>query len=391
MAHPADLLRREVDEELALLGRELRLPELRDAGALDPAAQILGHELHPVADAERRDAELEDPRIDLRRAFGVDRRRPTGEDERERVPRATASGEMRVRDELRVDATFPNAPGDQLRVLAAEVQNEHRPLFGGRLRRGQRDDVAQPMPIFWACWSDLALGLDRRREHDLGLLEVVDRLVATGRHRRPERAHQVQRPVVLARGADDDLLERCDLLGLHAGAARERGMEGRHAPVVAAARSLLRLRERRADHDRVGAAGDRLRDVAARAHAAVGDHVHVLARLQQVLDARGRGVGDRSRLRDAHAEHSSRRARVPGPDADEHALGSGAHQVQRGLVRGAAADERRDRQRGDELLQVQRMAVRGDVLGRDDGSLDDEDVEPRLERELVVLLARAAA
>ncbi len=155
VAHPADLLRREIDEELALLGLELRLPELRDAGALDLAAQILGHELHPVADAECGDPELEDPRVDLRRAFGVDRRRPTREDERERVPRVNGLGRDGVGHELRVHATFPNAPCDQLRVLAAEVQNEHRPLFGGRLRRGQWDDVAQPMPTFWACWRAL--------------------------------------------------------------------------------------------------------------------------------------------------------------------------------------------------------------------------------------------
>ena len=36
---------------------------------------------------------------------------------------------------------------------------------------------------------------------------------------------------------------------------------------------------------------------------------------------------------------------LPGPDADEHALGARSHQVQRRLVRGAAADDRRDRQR----------------------------------------------
>ena len=55
-------------------------------------------------------------------------------------------------------------------------------------------------------------------------------------------------------------------------AARQRRVERRHAPVVAAAGRLVGACERRADHHRVGAAGDRLRDVAAVAHAAVGDH-----------------------------------------------------------------------------------------------------------------------
>ena len=59
----------------------------------------------------------------------------------------------------------------------------------------------------------------------------------------------------------------------HARAARERRVERRHAPVVAVAGRLVGARERRADHHRVGAAGDRLGDVAAVAHAAVGDHL----------------------------------------------------------------------------------------------------------------------
>ncbi len=155
MAHPADLLRRQVREERALLGDELRLAELRDAGALDAPAEVLRHQLHPVADPQGRNPQLEDAGIDLRRALGVHRGRPAGEDERERVPCRELVGRDAVWDELRVDAALPDPARDQLRVLAAAVQNEHRPLFGGRLRRGQRDDVAQPMPTFCDCWSTL--------------------------------------------------------------------------------------------------------------------------------------------------------------------------------------------------------------------------------------------
>jgi hypothetical protein len=89
--------------------------------------------------------------------------------------------------------------------------------------------------------------------------------------------------------------------------------------VVAAAGRLVGARQRRADHHGVGAAGDRLGDVAARAHAAVGDDLGVLAGLQHVLGAGGRDVGDRRRLRDAEAEHAARGARRAGTDADEHA------------------------------------------------------------------------
>ena len=162
-------------------------------------------------------------------------------------------------------------------------------------------------------------------------------------------------------------------------------MERRHAPVKAPARGLVRARERRADHHRVGAERDRLRHVAAVAHPAVGDHLAVLARLQHVRRARVRDVRDRRRLRHADPEHAARRAGRARPDADEHAGGAGAHQVQSRVVGGAAADDDRHLERRDELLQVQRLGDGRDVLPGDDRPLDHEHVEPGLERELVVL------
>ena len=121
----------------------------------DAPAQLLRHELHAVADPQGRNPEPEDARVDLRGALGIDRSGPARQHQRERIPRPELLGRDAVRDELRVDAALPHPARDQLRVLAAAVQNEHRPLFGGRLRRWQRDDVAQPMPTFCDCWSTL--------------------------------------------------------------------------------------------------------------------------------------------------------------------------------------------------------------------------------------------
>ena len=154
VAHPADLLGREIREELAALDGELRLAELGDAGPLDPAAELLRHDLHAVTDAQRRDPEREDARIHLRRAVCVDRGGAARENERQRIAPAHLARADRMRHELRVDAALADSPRDQLRVLAAAVQNEHRPLFGGRLRRRQWDDVGHPIPIFCACCSD---------------------------------------------------------------------------------------------------------------------------------------------------------------------------------------------------------------------------------------------
>ena len=129
-----------------------------------------------------------------------------------------------------------------------------------------------------------------------------------------------------------------------------------------------------------------LRDVTARAHAAVGDHLAVLARLEHVLRAGGRDVRDRGRLRDADAEHAAGGAGRAGADADEHARRAGAHEVQPGRVAGAAAEDHGDRDLAHELLEVEDVTLRGDVLGGDHRALDDEDVEPGLERDLVPLL-----
>src|SRR5215211_6868322 len=126
---------------------------------------------------------------------------------------------------------------------------------------------------------DLAFRVQGRRVHDLGLLELLDVLVAGGRHARPEGAHQVQGPVVLVGGADEDLLERSGSPGADAGAAREGGVEGRHAPRVTATRRLLGLGEGAAEHDGVGPAGYGAGHVSPGAHPAVGDDVDVLAGL----------------------------------------------------------------------------------------------------------------
>src|SRR5207249_9260002 len=80
----------------------------------------------------------------------------------------------------------------------------------------------------------LAFGLQRRGDHDLGLLELLDRLIATRRHRRAEGAEQVEAAVVLVGRPDQDLLERAPDLGLDPGAPRQGRVEGGHAPVEAA-------------------------------------------------------------------------------------------------------------------------------------------------------------
>ena len=124
---------------------ELGLAELRRSGALDGASEIARHQLHPVTDPERRHAELEDPRIELRGSLAVHGSRAAGEHERSGIPPCDLVCGQPVPDELRVDARLAHAPCDQLAVLAAEVDDENRPLLRRRLRRGKRDDFAHQL------------------------------------------------------------------------------------------------------------------------------------------------------------------------------------------------------------------------------------------------------
>ncbi len=177
------------------------------------------------------------------------------------------------------------------------------------------------------------------------------------------------------RRSEQDLFQGAAYLGAHARTARQRRVKGGHAPVETSRRRFDGAGQRGSDHHGVGAAGDGLGDVAAPAHAAVGDHVHVHAGLIEVAHARTGDVGDRGRLGNTDAEHRARRAGVARSHAHEHTGGAGAHEVQCGLVARAAADDHRQFELADELLQVERLDGLRDVFRRDDGPLDDEDVE----------------
>ena len=85
VAHPDRLLGRKVARERAALHPEGCSPELGRARPVDAAAEVERHQLRAVADAERRDPELEDARVDARRVLGVHRRWAAAEDDRVRV------------------------------------------------------------------------------------------------------------------------------------------------------------------------------------------------------------------------------------------------------------------------------------------------------------------
>jgi hypothetical protein len=73
-------------------------------------------------------------------------------------------------------------------------------------------------------------------------------------------------------------------------------------------------------------------------------------------------------------------------EADEHAGRAGAHEVQCRLIGRTAADDHGDVELVDELFEVERLGLRGDVLGGDRRAADDEHVDARVDDGLGVLL-----
>src|SRR5262249_56341633 len=91
----------------------------------------------------------------------------------------------------------------------------------------------------------------------------------------------------------------------------------------------------------------------------------------EVVPRRGREVRDRGGERYRDAEHG--RGGVPAAAAEtgQHPGRTGAHQVQRGGVGRAPADDHRHVQLVDELLEVQRLGPAGDMLRRHGGAPQD--------------------
>ena len=82
------------------------------AGTRERAAEHVRHQLHAVADAERRHAEVEHGAIDVRRAFLVDAARPAGQDDADRVL-GLNRGDGRVeRQDLAIDGELTQPSRD---------------------------------------------------------------------------------------------------------------------------------------------------------------------------------------------------------------------------------------------------------------------------------------
>src|SRR5690606_22243308 len=103
----------------------LGVAELALVGALYLAAELLRHGLHAVADAEHRHPQLEhQARCPGGAVAGGHRLGATGEDDAPGLEFADRLQRHIERVDLAVDTDLADAPGDQLGVLGAEVEDQ---------------------------------------------------------------------------------------------------------------------------------------------------------------------------------------------------------------------------------------------------------------------------
>ena len=135
VAHP-HRLRGRADRECSFTASHFQLGAavLAGAGVGDRAAECLCHRLEAVADAEHRHAEVEQRRVELRGAVGVHAGRAAGQHDGLRILGLDLLDGRGVRDDLGVHPRLADPPGDQLRILRAEVDHQHRTGRGRRLR-----------------------------------------------------------------------------------------------------------------------------------------------------------------------------------------------------------------------------------------------------------------
>ena len=127
MAHPRALLcGRAVEQTLRLVDGGFRFAVFAQGGLVDIRAQRVCHGLEAVADAEHRNARVEQLLVDARSARFEHGSGATGQDDGLRILGQHLIDRHGMRHELRINIGLTHATCDQLGVLGSEIDNEHR-------------------------------------------------------------------------------------------------------------------------------------------------------------------------------------------------------------------------------------------------------------------------
>jgi hypothetical protein len=157
--------------------------------------------------------------------------------------------------------------------------------------------------------------------------------------------------------------------------------------VPAAPGSFLSASDGRAQHNRVRAARDSAREVAAATNTAVRDDVYVTtAGLVHVVTPSRSHVRDRGRHRRVHSQGLTRRVGCSPAETNEDARRARAHEVQGRRVRADAADDDGDIQLIDETLEIQGFSARRHMFSGHRRATDNEQVDARVHDRTPMLL-----
>src|SRR6202011_4234400 len=121
--------------------------------------------------------------------------------------------------------------------------------------------------------------------------------------------------------------------------ARQVGMRGCHAPMVAFARRFNCFRESAADHDGVRAASKGLADVASLAHPPVGDNRDIFARLLVMVVPRRSTIDGCRYLRYTQPQDASRRTGCSRSDSNQNTRNTASDDFKRDVVSHSVADD----------------------------------------------------
>ena len=113
-----------LEERVAFVDHERRGAILAGMSAGAMRSEMLRDDVHAVADAEHRAAQVQDFIGDIGRAAVVEARGPARENDAARIHRADFLRREVIRMDFAIDPRLAHAPRDELGILAAEIENQ---------------------------------------------------------------------------------------------------------------------------------------------------------------------------------------------------------------------------------------------------------------------------
>ena len=108
----------------AVFDIEQTAPILAPGAVFHLSAEVMRHELHAIANAEHRRAEIENARIGVRRILSIHAGGAAAENDAGGMERRDLLRRQVKTDDLGIHLAFADSPRDDLRVLGTEIQDD---------------------------------------------------------------------------------------------------------------------------------------------------------------------------------------------------------------------------------------------------------------------------